>query len=492
MRKALAPVVKAVQPSAMPLPVINVQEMRAWEGASWRAGRDQQQVIHTVGGIVAKRALAATEPTDSILILAGHGNNGNDARAAVSSLIDRKVQTIDVRDPTEDLEAVTEALGQRPDLVIDGLFGIGLNRPLSPDWTRLIEAVNSAQVQVLSIDVPSGLNAATGAAEGAAIRAAITLTVGAVKRGLLAEAASEFVGRLEVAPDIGLIDCPVEVAGGELLWSHEPDFVSFQRRQRPAGSHKGNFGHVAIMAGSVGYHGAAVLAARGAQGAHPGLVTVITHADSYVPVASQLQSAMVHPFPPEVKLDDFCTALVVGPGLAARPAAATMRETFQRYWRELPRPMVVDASALDWLEAGVQPGGPRVVTPHPGEAARMLGMSAGEVQADRVAAVRRISEKFGGCWVVLKGRHTLIGKAQGSIFVNSSGNPFLAQGGSGDVLAGFLGGLLAQPELQKELALTARFGVWAHGAAADRLSCRQGRWTVEELAAEVSVVGPHP
>src|SRR5207253_3642562 len=112
-----------------------------------------------------------------------------------------------------------------------------------------------------------------------------------------------------------------------------------------------------------------------------------------------------------------------------------------------------------------------------------------QVQANRADALRNISELFGNCFVVLKGHQTMIGRASGPIFINSTGNPFLAQGGSGDVLAGFLGGLLAQPGLQKEVELTVRFGVWAHGAAADRLSARHGRWTVEELAAEISIVG---
>jgi NAD(P)H-hydrate epimerase len=381
-------------------------------------------------------------------------------------------------------------LEKRP-LLIDGLFGIGLNRALSPEWVRLIDRINAAELQILAIDVPSGLNAATAKPEGAAIRASVTLTVGAIKRAMLAQTAWDYVGRLEVAPEIGLIPCTVDARNSELLWSVETDFAEFQRRQRPASSHKGTFGHVAILAGSLGYHGAAVLAARGAQGAHPGLVTVITQSDSYVPVASQLQSAMVHPWPAQVKLDEFCTALVVGPGLAAPLLPEDLRAEVKRLWRELPQPMIVDASALAWLEpADRRTDFVRVVTPHPGEAARMLGVSATDVQADRVSAVRKISEKFSGCWVVLKGHQTLVGRSQGPVFVNSTGNPFLAQGGSGDVLAGFLGGLLAQPILQKNIELTVRFAVWAHGAAADWLSARQGRWTVEELAGEVSVVGP--
>jgi ADP-dependent NAD(P)H-hydrate dehydratase / NAD(P)H-hydrate epimerase len=476
----------------MPLPVITVEEMRAWEDASWRAGRKESEVIATVGRLGAERALKMTHDNDRILVLAGKGNNGNDARAAVGHLLNRKVKLVEVNDPPA-FDEIMHLLEKRPSLLIDGLFGIGLNRPLSPDWVRLIDRINAAELQVLSIDVPSGLNARNGQPEGAAIRASVTLTVGTVKRALLAQSARDYVGRLEVAPEIGLIPCTVDAQRSELLWSIENDFSEFQRRQRPASSHKGTFGHVAILAGSLGYHGAAVLAARGAQGAHPGLITVITQPDAYVPVASQLQSAMVHPWPAQIKGDDFCTALVVGPGLAARTLPDELRAEVKRLWRELRHPMIVDASALAWLEPG-ESGSDlvRIITPHPGEAGRMLGVSTSDVQADRISAVRKLSQNFGNSWVVLKGHQTLIGRAQGPVFVNSTGNPFLAQGGSGDVLAGFLGGLLAQPALQKDIDLTVRFGVWAHGAAADQLSARQGRWTVEELPSQLSVVGPKP
>jgi hydroxyethylthiazole kinase-like uncharacterized protein yjeF len=475
----------------MALPVITVDEMRAWEEASWRAGRNEREVIETVGKIVAERALKLTRDGDRILVLAGKGNNGNDARAAVGHLLNRKVKLAEVKDAAGQIEEIKYLCGKRPELVIDGIFGIGLNRALSAEWVELIEAINAAELQVMAIDVPSGLNAATGKAEGAAIRAATTLTVGDVKRGLLEQSAWDFVGRLEVAPEIGLIECPVDRQKAELLWSQEFDFVKFQRMRRPVSSHKGTFGHLAILAGSQGYHGAAVLAARGAQGAHPGLVSVITHIPVYQPVAAQLQSAMVHAWRGWAKPDEFCTAFVAGPGLASPSVPEEMKEEVRQFWRELNQPMIVDASALAWLEGGnLENNLARVITPHPGEAARLLGTTAREVQADRAGAVRKLSQKFGNCFVVLKGHQSLIGRANGSVFVNSTGNPFLAQGGSGDVLAGFMGGLLAQPELQKDVELTVRFAVWAHGAAADRLSAKQGRWTVEELASEVSIVGP--
>src|SRR2546426_9708724 len=158
----------------------------------------------------------------------------------------------------------------RPTLIVDGLFGIGLNRPLEGVWVRLIEKVNRSQIPVLAIDVPSGLNADTGEPEGAAIRAAITLTLAAPKKGLLASAAWPFVGRLEVAPDIGLVPCPHE---GEMLWTVAEDFLGYPPA-RPVDGHKGTFGHIVIFAGSLGYHGAAVLAANGATRAQPGLFSL--------------------------------------------------------------------------------------------------------------------------------------------------------------------------------------------------------------------------
>ncbi len=153
--------------------------------------------------------------------------------------------------------------------------------------------------------------------------------------------------------------------------------------------------------------------------------------------------------------------------------------------------MVADASALDWLAA--QPTLPkdaiRVLTPHPGEAARMLNVAARQVQADRPRAVREISKRFGDCWVVLKGHQTLVGRSEGEIFVNPSGNPHLAQGGSGDVLAGFMAGLLAQPALQADAGRTIRYAVWQHGAAADELQARRANWIVEDLMAELGNCG---
>ena len=186
------------------------------------------------------------------------------------------------------------------------------------------------------------------------------------------------------------------------------------------------------------------------------------------------------------KLQGPWSGILIGPGLAALGLTEQMKLLTRYLWRDSTLPVVVDASAIDWLPADViLRGQSRVITPHPGEAARILRTTPQAIQANRLEAVRNISRQFGNCWVVLKGYHTIIGRSTGELWVNSSGNPGLAQGGSGDLLAGFIAGLLAQPVLQKNASLALRYAVWEHGAAADRLTGRRPNWIIEELADEL-------
>ncbi len=469
----------------MPVPVINIAQMREWEKATWAAGETEAEVIRRVGKRIARRVRRLTAVGERVLVLAGKGHNGDDARAVAGHLENRRVDLLEVLLPQSDLLGVEMALKKKPALVVDGLFGIGLSRPLGENWQKIVAAINASKVPVLAIDVPSGLNADTGEPLGAAIEAALTLTVGAPKSGLLSPAALPWVGRLEIVEDVGLVPCP---HAGELNWALPGDFDHFPPR-RSIAAHKGSFGHLAVVAGSPGFHGASVLAARAAQRAQPGLVTLFTQAEVFVPVAAQLQAAMVHVWKPETQLPEKTSAVLVGPGLAAPQYAAELKDFTRKIWREAVFPVVVDASALDFLAPEPFPAGAiRVLTPHPGEAARLLGTTAPAVQADRIPALRQLSQKFGSCWVVLKGHQTLVGTATGSVGINSSGNPQLAQGGSGDVLAGFLAGLLAQPELQREPAKTISYAVWQHGAAADHLSSTRANWTIEDLGAEIGNV----
>jgi len=458
--------------------------MREWESANWAAGRTEMEIIRRVGGVLACRASELTHPGDAILILAGKGHNGDDARAAQEFLTDRRVAMLNVTAPESNLPELEKALSQKPALIIDGLFGIGLNRPLAGDWKKIIETVNRSGIPILAVDVPSGLNADTGepATPGAVIEAAITLTIGAPKTGLLAPNAWAFVGRLEVADDVGLTPCP---PAGELNWTLPEDFRNFPPR-RPVAGHKGTFGHLGIVAGSLGFHGAAVLAAHAAQRAQPGLITLFTQESVYHAVAAQLQAVMVNLWMPDSKRPDTASAILIGPGLAAPGLADTMSLVTRRIWRDSLLPVIVDASALDWLSVGASAKNAiRVLTPHPGEAARLLNVPKQQIQANRPQAVREISRRFGNCWVVLKGHQTLVGRSEGQIFVNPSGNPHLAQGGSGDALAGYLAGLLAQRPLQADVGKLIRYAVWQHGAAADKLQAARANWVVEDLIGEL-------
>lgn len=472
----------------MPIPILSVAQMRGWEQATWDAGIKEEAVIRQVGGRIAEWLLETIDHDRKLLLVAGKGNNGEDVRQTWPRLkalrLNREdIELINVVDPVADLPGLEQALSMLGDgVIVEGLFGIGLNRPLGAEWIRVVELINSSEAPVVSIDVPSGLDADTGEVLGAAVRARETLTLGAPKRGLLKPQALEYVGRLNLAADIGLVPCSAE---GDLQWTLREDFLGFPPPRR-VDSHKGSHGHLAILAGSLGFHGAAVLAAKGALSACPGLVSVFTSEAAYAPVASQLAAAMVHPWQGDGCLPPNCTAILVGPGLANPDLPESVREFVVQTWRESLAAVIADASALDWLPAGETPAGAiRLITPHPREAARMLSASTGEIQGDRFAALRKLSANCGGCLVALKGCQTLVGRSEGEIYVNPTGNPWLAQGGSGDVLAGYLGGLLAQPILAADPLRAIRFGVWEHGRAADARLLRAGAPTIEAIAREL-------
>lgn len=455
--------------------------MRAWEQATWAAGVSEEAVMRRAGAAVTAVARRLTRPGVEVLVLAGKGHNGDDARFAAEGLADRRVRLLNVADPAAVAVVVKDFSGA---LIVDGLFGIGLSRPLAGDWLKLVAALNQSRVPILAVDVPSGWDADAGKPLGDAVRATVTVTFGAMKQGLLHTEAAPFTGRLEVAADIGLVPCPFAT---ELNWTLPGDFAGFPP-PRPVDGHKGTFGHLAIFAGSVGYHGAAVLAARGALRAMPGLVSVFTTERAYPAVAAQLAQAMVHPWAAGVALPKSCSAILLGPGLAGADVPEALVGEAVRLWRESPLPVIADASALWWLPPGpTRVDALRVVTPHPGEAAAMLGVAKARVLTEREAVLREISLSRGGCWVVLKGRHTLSGCARGELFLNSSGNAGLAQGGSGDVLAGYLGGWLAQPEVRADAGHAIRHAVWEHGRAADALGARRQVWTMADLLEELGV-----
>ena len=482
-------------------PILSFDQMRRWEELSWKQGIRQEAVIYQAGVAVGKSVLEWIQRSgiERVLCLAGPGHNGDDARVAAGYLSDFvSVRVLDIKKPEEGLRQLKSIFSSpsspvnTPQVIIDGLFGIGLSRPLEGDWLELIRLVNSLRLPVISVDTPSGLNA-EGNPFPEAISAACTLTLGAPKKSLVSCKAANYTGEIRVLPSIGLAECSED---SDIYWQESSDFKNLFP-PRVLNSHKGNYGHLLIIAGSLGYHGAAVLAAKAACAGGPGLISVCTQPDVYIPVASQLQVQMVHPWCQGWKVPENVTAILVGPGLASDRIPEAFWEWVGSLWQNAALPIIADASALDRLPQS-ETKGVRVITPHPGEAARCLQISTEEVQRDRLGALRKLSQQYGGATVVLKGYQTLIGQASGKIMLNPTGTPSLAQGGTGDVLAGFLGGLLAHP-LHEEGTLCRKtsYAVYRHGLSAEKLDqkMRHGfqvgegspsaKWTAEDLIQEL-------
>jgi NAD(P)H-hydrate epimerase len=234
----------------------------------------------------------------------------------------------------------------------------------------------------------------------------------------------------------------------------------------------------------MGYHGAAVISARAALRARPGLVSVFT--PSYHAVAAHLQSVMVHPWGPEcVDALNRSSAILIGPGLAGPSVDDSLKFLALNLWKESSKPIIADASAMDWLPQNIAPrNSARIITPHPGEAARLLGLSVAQVQERRVKTARELADIYKAT-VILKGRHTVIAQNEGPILINSTGNPGLAQGGSGDALAGLLSAFMAQPSFHNRTIQACAYSVWRHGYCADSLDKSNSYWGMDDLINEL-------
>jgi NAD(P)H-hydrate epimerase len=382
------------------------------------------------------------------------------------------------------------------DLVVDALFGTGLARALEGEAAAAVARIGAARPRcsVLSVDLPSGLDGDTGQSLGACVAADATVTLGLPKLGLALEPGRSLAGRIVVAR-IGIADEAPGVAIAAALWTRAE--AARRLPPRPRAGHKGSFGHVLVAAGSRGKTGAAALAALGAARAGAGLVTLATPASSQPVLAAKTTEAMTAALPesdgelapaaekPLLELAAARDVVVLGPGLGRAEGTQAL---VQRVTRALAAPLVLDADALfalrEDLGALAARGGATVLTPHPGEAATLLGVGAAELNRDRVAAARELARRSGAV-ALLKGAATVIAHPDGRVVVNPTGGPLLATGGTGDVLAGMVGGLLAQGVGAFEAAALAAF---VHGAAADRLALLQG--ASGALASEVAAAVP--
>jgi len=372
------------------------------------------------------------------------------------------------------VEALASRLA-RTAVVVDALLGTGLNAPVSGLAAAVIEAVNrwaeSSGRPVLAIDIASGLAADSGRPLGVAIRATVTATFGCAKIGQVVYPGIDYTGILDVV-DIGIP--PAALAAVHPRTSLlERGEVGRLLPPRPRDAHKGTFGHVLVVGGSRGKTGAALLAAEGAARAGAGLTTLAVPAALQAAFEGRVREVMTAALPEPGEIGSLLAgraAVVCGPGLGVTDET---RAVVAEVVRRTPAPLVLDADGLN-IVAGTgllrERAGPTVVTPHPGEMARLLGCETAEVQADRLAAARRVA-RGEGVVVVLKGARTVIAAPDGEAAISPAGNPGMASGGTGDVLAGIVGGLLGQGLAPFDAAI---LGVLAHGAAGDRVAARQG------------------
>lgn len=466
------------------------EQSRAVETAAVAAGADLGVLMRSAGTAVAAEITTAG-PEGDVVVVAGGGNNGGDGWVAARDLLaaGRTVTVLSLAEPTSlggiageaAREAISAGVAWRlvgegsgvPELsgagvVIDAMLGTGASGPLRPPIDRVVDAINASGAYVVAVDVPTGVDADTGVVSGVAVRSDVTVTFTALKRGLVQYPGAGFAGDLVVA-DIGIDPALADVAGAAEVWSVD-EYAALLPRPR-VDAHKNDRGRVLVIAGSATYPGAAILAARGAARAGAGYVTLATPASVVAIAQSHLISVPVIGLPQgrghalsSVALDKALQlareydAVVLGPGLTLADGAVV---TVRGLVAKLGRPLVIDADGLNALvdaqELIGQRSAPTVLTPHPGELARLLSSTAEKVQSDRIAASAALASD--NTAVVLKGAGTVISGARRHV-VNVSGSPALATAGSGDVLAGIIGAYLAQGLSPLEAGA---LGAYVHG-----------------------------
>lgn len=485
--------------------VLNAKGMRLLEAAAVEEGLDYLRLMENAGSAAARqiRALGGLAGRRAV-ILCGKGNNGGDGFVVARKLLDEQCdvtvvllcgqpQTPQSREMLSRLDGtgvsilnletepyIVSSAVKEAQLFVDAVYGIGFHGEI-PDYLRgLFRLVNAAGVKTIAIDVPSGMDADSGLCDPDTLRADVTVTFTAMKPGLLTARASSLCGQIEVV-SIGIDPRLLDQFTSEqtiIDW----DMVASCFPPRAADSHKGTYGTVLSLCGSYGMAGAAILAARAALRCGAGLVNAALPRSIYPIAAGALPEAVFLPLPEtengQVSLDalpplrarlEKADAFLIGCGLGAdRETASVTAELLGA----ADCPIVLDADGINCAAQHIDIRktihAPLVLTPHPGEMARLLGCSIPEVQENRLEAARRFAEETGTV-VVLKGHRTVIAAPGQSLLVNTTGNPGMATGGSGDVLAGMIASFLAQGMEPFRAAMCA---VHLHGLAGDRAAAR--------------------
>lgn len=428
-------------------------------------------------GLALARRLRVRGIPVRVALLAPFASLAGDAKLNLSILRKTDVEVV----PNASPRAVAEIIDWS-DALVDALLGVGLSSPLKGTYAAAVELINMSGRPVVAVDVPTGINADTGEVMGTAVRADLTVTMVLPKRGLVLAPGSSFAGKVQVA-DIGIPSEAVEKEPIDLLMFGK-DLAQGLMSERDRDAHKGDFGHLLVIAGSLGKAGAAVMTAKGALRSGCGLVSVATPVSLVPIIQQQFAEAMVIPAGESIdgtlgigseeellKASGRMRACAIGPGLSTHyETAQVVKNLVQR----MEVPLVIDADALNAVAGSAdilaKAKAPVIVTPHPGEMARLLGISTDDVQRDRIGSAKGFAEEY-DITVVLKGAGTVIATPEGDAFINAGGNPGMATGGTGDVLTGMIGSLLAQGYGPTEAAC---LGVYLHGRAGDLAAADKG------------------
>ena len=436
-----------------------------------------------------------------IVIFAGSGNNGGDGFVIGRHLINRGVETEvflltkkeklkgDARTNMElyqKLRPIYELQSKKDltkfktkiihaDLIVDAILGTGLNSEVKGFYREVIDYINTLAIPVAAVDIPSGINADTGKILGTAVQADLTATFGLPKIGLLIYPGADAAGNLDVV-DISIPEYLVQEENIHTELLEEEEMCSLLQ-PRGADTHKGHYGHLLVVAGSVGKTGAAAMTAEAGLRVGAGLVT-LGIPESLNPIMEmKLTEVMTEPLP-ETSFQSFSkkalpkienllegkNALALGPGISTHPETV---EVVHWIVRNCQVPLIIDADGINALAEKPnllkKSKAPLLLTPHPGEMARLVKTSTKELQGDRVGAAKNFAQK-NGVYLALKGARTIIAEPNGNVYINPTGNPGMASGGSGDVLTGMIAGLAAQGYTLSEAV---RLGVFLHGYSAD-------------------------